>query len=259
MNQHTQILFSLACCIMYLAAGALSANEPVSGYEFLTEETRAMQDDDFENPGMVTVDQGEHLFNEHRQDEEYACTHCHHKHDEVLKPENIARYPVHDPNLGGLVTLQERINHCWEIHMDRFPLDYDHPDLIALETYVRNQARGAVINVDTRGALAELILQGEKLYATRYGQINMSCQHCHIQHQGQMLRGQKLSQGQANGFPEYRLGKGRITSLHQRIRECFISFRADPFDAGSREYKLLELFIMQRGNGLTIETPAVRF
>jgi sulfur-oxidizing protein SoxA len=104
-----------------------------------------------------------------------------------------------------------------------------------------------------------LIEQGSALYRMRFGQLDISCYHCHIQHQGQMLRGQILNQGQANGFPEYRLGKGRITSMHQRLRECFVSFRAEPFDPGSKEYKLLELYVMSRGNGLKIETPAVRF
>ena len=28
---------------------------------------RAMQDDDFENPGMLTVEQGQHLFNNNRR------------------------------------------------------------------------------------------------------------------------------------------------------------------------------------------------
>ena len=37
--------------------------EPVSGYAFLGEETRAMQDDEFENPGMFVVEQGAALFN----------------------------------------------------------------------------------------------------------------------------------------------------------------------------------------------------
>jgi sulfur-oxidizing protein SoxA len=244
-----------------LVAGASPAYafEPKSGYEFLTEETRAMQDDDFENPGIVTVDEGERLFQEHRPDEEYACASCHGQDGEKLDTEKIATYPIYDDTLGGLLTLQEQVNQCWEINMDRFPLDYDHPDLIALETYIRNRAKGEKINVDTAGVLRLLSQRGEKLYQTRFGQINISCHHCHIQHQGQMLRGQKLSQGQANGFPEYRLGKGRITSLHQRIRECFISFRAEPFDAGSEEFKLLELYLMTRGNGLKIETPAVRF
>jgi len=244
-----------------LAVGAISAFAagPISGYEFLTEETRAMQDDDFENPGMVTVDEGQSLFQEHRQDEEYACASCHGADGEKLDTKRIAGYPDFNPDLGGLVTLQEKINHCWEINMDRFPLTYDHPDLISLETYVRNRAKGETINIVTDGPMAELLKKGEALYKTRYGQLNMSCNHCHIQHQGLMLRGQKLSQGQANGFPEYRLGRGRITSLHQRMRECFISFRAEPFDAGSEPFRLIELYLMSRGNGLEIETPAVRF
>jgi sulfur-oxidizing protein SoxA len=245
--------------ITALPADQAMAVEPVSGYEFLTPETRAMQDDEFENPGMVAVERGEALFREHRQDEEYACAGCHEAGDGKLDPSSIAAYPRYDPNLGGLVTLQDQIGHCWEIHLDRFPLPYDHPHLVDLETYIRHLARGEPVNVSSTGPIAELLRQGEELYRTRFGQLDISCAHCHVQHQGQMLRGQQLSQGQANGFPEYRLGKGSITSLHKRLRQCFVSFRAEPFDPGSREFKLLELYLMSRGNGLKIETPAVRF
>ena len=255
-----------SCCRMpvillgvLVFAGQAMAEGPVSGYEFLTPETRAMQDDEFENPGMVAVEQGEALFLEHRPDEEYACADCHGSDGGKLDRKKLATYPLFDRNLGGLVTLQDQISHCWEIHMDRFPLEYDHPDLILLETYIRNLARGETISVATGGPVSDLLQQGEQLYRTRYGQLDMACYHCHVQHQGQMLRGQRLSQGQANGFPEYRLGKGSITSLHQRLRQCFVSFRADPFEPGSREFKLLELHLMSRGNGLKIETPAVRF
>jgi len=245
--------------LLAVTMSSVYAAVPVSGYEFLTQETRAMQDDEFENPGMIAVEEGQQLFQEHRPDEEYACANCHGMDGEKLDTKKIASYPNFDPDLGGLVTLQEKINHCWEINMDRFPLTYDHADLISLETYVRNRAKGETINIDTTGPMAELLKKGEAQYKTRYGQLNMSCYHCHIQHQGLMLRGQKLSQGQANGFPEYRLGRGRITSLHQRMRECFISFRAEPFDAGSEPFRLIELYLMSRGNGLKIETPAVRF
>lgn len=245
--------------MLVVGASPVYAFEPKSGYEFLTEETRAMQDDDFENPGMVTVDEGARLFQEQRPDEENTCSTCHGLNGEKLNTKKIASYPVFSTPSGDLVTLQERVNHCRENNMDGFPLDYDDPELVALETFVRNLAKGETIDIDTNGPLKELIKEGEKLYQTRFGQINMSCHHCHDQHQGQMLRGQKLSQGQANGFPEYRLGKGRITSLHMRMRECFISFRAEPFDAGSEEFRLIELYLMSRGNGLKIETPAVRF
>jgi hypothetical protein len=73
------------------------------------------------------------------------------------------------------------------------------------------------------------------------------------------LRGQTLTQGQANGFPEYRLGSGRVTGPHRRFSECFRSFRAEPFELGSPEYIDLEVFVTARGNGLPIETPAVRY
>lgn len=233
--------------------------QAVSGYTFLDKTTRAMQDDDFENPGMVTVDLGSELFHELRESEEYRCSSCHGQGGDKLDAQQIARYPVFDSNLGGLVTLQSRINHCWEINMDRFPLISGHSDLISLETFVRNLANGESVNVQTEGEMAPLITKGKALYNTRFGQLDIACQHCHVQHQGQMLRGQKLSQGQSNGFPVYRLGRGRITSFQQRMAECFVSFRAEPFEFGSQEFDLLELYVTSRGNGLPIETPAVRF
>ncbi len=237
------------------AAGA----EPVSGYRFLDPSTQAMQDDDFENPGMHAVDLGAALFHELREAETHRCADCHGEDGDRLDPAAIARYPVFDPDLGGLVTLQRRVNYCWEIHLDRFPLIPGDRELTLLESFVRHRARGEPVAVQTDGDMAPLLAQGEALYNTRFGQLGMACRHCHVQHQGQMLRGQRLSQGQANGFPEYRLGSGRITSLQRRIGECFASFRAAPFEPGSRELDLLELYTTARGNGLAIETPAVRF
>lgn len=234
------------------------ALEPVSGYQYLSPEARAMQDDEFENPGMVAVDEGRRLFNEMREDEEYACASCHESNGVGLDRKKIAAYPQYDENRGGLVTLQDQVGYCWEIKMDRFPESYDAPELVALETFVRNKANGIAVNVKVSPGMDALLKEGEQLFNTRFGQLDMSCAHCHVQHQGQYLRGQVLTQGHTNGFPEYRLEKGRITSLHKRLRECFISFRAEPFDPGSEEFKLLELYTAYRGNGLEIETPAVR-
>ncbi len=88
--------------------------------------------------------------------------------------------------------------------------------------------------------------------------MNMACVVYHDQFSGQHLRGQILSQGHSNGFPEYRLGSGKVTGLHSHMEECFRSFRADPFDRGSDELINLELYLHSRGNGLAIEAPAVR-
>jgi len=87
----------------------------------------------------------------------------------------------------------------------------------------------------------------------------MACYHCHDIYPGQMIRWQMISQGQGNGFPAYRLGTGEVINLQQRIQQCLVLMRAEPFAADSAEIRLLELYIMSRSNGLGIETPAVRY
>jgi sulfur-oxidizing protein SoxA len=107
--------------------------------------------------------------------------------------------------------------------------------------------------------VVELLEKGKEIYQTRYGLIDMSCAHCHSMYPGQMIRGQKISQGQGNGFPAYRLDIGEMTNMHQRIQQCMVSMRAEPFAADSDEIKLLGLYLMSRSNGLKIEAPAVRY
>ena len=100
----------LLSMVLLVSISFAASSDPVSGYNFLDETTRAMQDDDFENPGMITVDRGLELFHELREVEEYSCSSCHGQDGSKLDAQQIARYPVFDKNLGGLVTLQSRIN-----------------------------------------------------------------------------------------------------------------------------------------------------
>ncbi len=244
--------------LVALLHGTAMAQDAKSGYVYLDAETQAMQDDEFANPGMLTVERGEKLFREAGQNGQ-SCADCHGNDGERLSKSAIARYPVFDPLLKRPVTLQERINICWEDRMDNIPYVYDCTDLVALETFVRHLAKGEPVNVDVNGALRTYFEAGKSLYNTRFGQINLACVHCHDDHAGQYLRGQRLSQGQSNGFPEYRMGSGKVTSLHGRFSECFRAFRAEPFEAGSSEYINLEIYLHARGNGLPIETPAVRY
>ncbi|MEM1198207.1 MAG: sulfur oxidation c-type cytochrome SoxA, partial [Pseudomonadota bacterium] len=71
-------------------------------------------------------------------------------------------------------------------------------------------------------------------------------------------RANTLSQGQGNGFPTYRLKWQKPGSLHRRFRGCNKQVRAKPYKTGSDEYLALELYVMYRGQGLPVETPAVR-
>jgi sulfur-oxidizing protein SoxA len=217
-----------------------------------------MQDDEFENPGMLTVEQGRELFNIKQDGASKACAECHGGDGLELDTKSIARYPIYSEKQGGIVTLQKSISNCRN-NIGSKSLPINHPELIALETFVRNRAFGEAVNVQTDGPMAELLKKGEKIYQTRYGLIDMSCQHCHTFYPGQMIRGQKISQGQGNGFPAYRLDIGEMTNLHQRIQQCLTSMRAEPFADDSDEIKNLGAYLMSRSNGLKIETPAVRY
>lgn len=232
--------------------------EPRSGYEYITSETRTMQDDDFANPGLLTVEHGEALFKQKYDNSKKSCADCHGKEGEKLNTKKIARYPVYDGKTKQIITLQKRIFNC-RSKISKEVQFTDDIELVALETFVRNVAHGEIVNVQTDGMAAALLKKGEALYKTRYGLIDMSCFHCHTLYPGQMIRGQKISQGQANGFPAYRLGTGEVTSLHQRIQQCLTLLRAEPFATDSDEIKLLGFYLMTRSNGLVIETPAVRY
>lgn len=251
----------LLCCAVLLAMplATVLAGEAKSGYEYIKPASRAMQDDDFENPGLLAVERGQVLFNAKQRGAGKTCAACHGADGAGLNAGNIARYPVYNEDAAEIVTLQKRISRCREQNAGSKSLPADHPDLVDLETFVRNRAIGEAVNVQTDGPVAELLEAGKQLYNTRFGLIDMACYHCHEMYPGQMIRGQKISQGQANGFPAYRLGTGEITNLHQRIQQCLTLMRAEPFAADSAEIRSLGLYIMSRSNGLPIETPAVRY
>ena len=252
-----RLFFIILGSLLVLSVSNTNA-ETLSGYEFIKPETQAMQDDDFANPGLLTVERGEELFNEVHEKNAKSCASCHGEEGEKLNVKNIAGYPVYNIKTKEIITLQKRISNCRSTVTDE-SLDTDHPDLIALETFVRNRAYGEKVNVQTEGPITALLKKGEELFTTRYGLIDMSCYHCHTLYPGSMIRGQKISQGQANGFPAYRLDTGEVANLHQRIQQCLDLLRAEPFETDSEEIKLLGLYLMSRSNGLAIETPAVRY
>ena len=73
-----------------------------------------------------------------------------------------------------------------------------------------------------------------------------------------MIRADHLSQGHVNGFPTYRLRTAGLVSRHNRFRGCIRDTRAVPYKIGSPEFVALELYVASRGNGLSVEGPAVR-
>ena len=251
---------ALAALLAIALAGTAQAQDAqdapaVSGYDFLLPETRALQDDDFANPGMLWVELGERLWSEPAA-EGPSCQSCHGA-PETLRGAGT-RYPQWSQRQGRLVSLEQQINQCRQERQHAAPLDYGSQDLVALTTLVMHQSRGLPMQVATDGPVAPAYQRGKRYFETRRGQLNLACTSCHVDQVGSRLRGEPVSQGQVNGFPIYRQLWQDMGSVGRMIAWCNDAVRAEPLEEGSRMAVELELYLRARGEGLPVETPAVR-
>lgn len=228
-----------------------------SGYHFMTKETKAMQDDDIANPGMAWYDIGEELWSKVEGEAGKSCASCHHDASKSMRGVG-ARYPVYFEPWKKLINLEQRINLCREKNMKAKPWKWESNELLGMTVFVRAQSRGMPVQVKIDGPAKPFFEKGKEFYYTRRGQLDMACAHCHEGYYGQQIRMNILSQGQSNGFPLYRLKWQKVGSLHRRFKGCNAQVRAKPYDVGSDEYVNLELYLAWRGQGLPVETPAVR-
>ncbi len=231
-------------------------DEIVSGYNFRVPETRAVQDDDFENPAFLWVEEAEVQFEEADGEAGKSCAECHDG-PESLKPVGTS-YPVYFEPWGKLINLEQRINLCRTEQMQAEPWKYESDEMLGMTALIRHQARGEPVNVAVDGEAAPFFEKGKAFYYERRGQLDMACATCHEGYAGTKIRADMLSQGQSNGFPTYRLKWQKLGSLHRRFKGCNEQVRAEPYERGSDEYVNLELYLAWRGQGLPIESPAVR-
>ncbi|NNG03891.1 MAG: sulfur oxidation c-type cytochrome SoxA [Inquilinus sp.] len=231
--------------------------ELISGYEFRTPETQALQDDDFINPGFLWVENGEELWETADGAAGKSCESCHGDAEDSMNGVG-ARYPVYSEATGKPINLEQRINLCRTENMQAEPWRWESPELLGMMTFVRYQSRGVPVAVEIDGPMQPFFEAGREFYYQRRGQLDMSCASCHEANYGMSLRADMLSQGHSNGFPTYRLKWQGVGSLHRRFRGCNQQVRADRFGYGSDEYINLELYLAWRGMGLPVETPAVR-
>ena len=227
-----------------------------TGTAFLQPETRALQEDDFANPGFLWIDRGKALFTE-AAGQSKACSACHGEAASELAGA-AAHYPQIDAASGELVNLEGRINLCRTRHQALEPLAYESGELLALTAYVANLSRGMPVSVDVSGAAAPYYEKGRDYFFTRRGQFNLACNQCHDENWGRKLRGDTISQGHGNAFPAYRLEWQSLGSLHRRLSDCDAGVRAEPYRLGSDIYTAVELYLAKRAEGLPVETPGVR-
>jgi len=231
-------------------------DEVMSGWLFRGTETRAMQADDFDNPGMIFVEQAMETWDVVEGSEGKACSSCHDNMDSMagVKP----TYPKWDEEAGEVQTLQMQMNDCRTIGMGAEAWKYDSAPAINMEAALSSVSRGLPVSVAIDGPAKPTWELGKELYYTRTGQLELSCASCHEANYGNMIRADHLSQGQINGFPVYRLKNTKLNGAHSRFKGCVRDTRAETYSPGSPEFVALELYVMSRGNGLSVEGPSIR-
>lgn len=231
-------------------------DEITSGWVYRSTETQAMQADDFDNPGMIFVDEGRDIWNAVEGENGKSCASCHDGPDSLAGVTGI--YPKWNEDAAKVRTISMQINNCRTEQMGADAWKLDKAELLNVTALLASESRGMPVNVAIDGPAQSAWEQGKDLYYTRTGQLELSCANCHEDNYGNNIRADHLSQGQINGFPTYRLKNAKLNGVQSRFKGCVRDTRAETYAVGSPEFIALELYVASRGNGLDIEGPSVR-
>jgi sulfur-oxidizing protein SoxA len=224
-----------------------------SGIAFSSRDIRAMQADDFSNPGMLWVEKGAKLWSDGAR----SCASCHGEAEKSMK--GVAtRYPAVDRNGARLLNLADRIMLCRSERQGAPALRYESDELLSLTAFVSHQSRGMPIGVSIEGPARPHFEAGRDFFNRRIGQVDIACTHCHDANWGKTLLAETMSQGHPNAFPIYRTQWQTAGSIERRLRACLSGIRAEMLPYGAPEYRDLELYLAWRAQGLPIEAPGVR-
>jgi sulfur-oxidizing protein SoxA len=211
------------------------------------------------NPVVFWVDQG-------RQAWSRDCTSCHAERDVVKTVPNFPRLNAQQQ----LINLEDQIALCRQrgaapsgTKTSSRALIED-PVTLSLSAYLHEAARHLPIQMSAPRAPAEAtrwqqqLAEGEKLYNTRTGQMNLSCRQCHDDNVGAAMRAFRITPGRPVGFPIYRISWQGMGSMDRRIRACFSGVQAQVPPPQDERLRQLELYLKYRAQGMTLGGPSVR-
>lgn len=229
------------------------------GRSFQAADTQQREQDEAANPAYLWVEEGRALWQRPEGPTAASCQSCHGAAETAMKGV-AARYPRVEARStpARLVNLEGQINACRTDRQQAPPLAYESSELLALTALLALQSRGQPRAVAFDGPASPFLAAGRALWQTRQGQLDLACTQCHDGLAGRMLRGDRISQGQSDGWPAYRLEWQTLGSLHRRLRACSLGVRAEVLDYGAPEYLALELYLAWRGEGLPLSAPGLR-
>jgi sulfur-oxidizing protein SoxA len=139
-------------------------------------------------------------------------------------------------------------------------------DLEAVVAYVVTQSKDMKVNVPaTHPKEKEMLALGEKIFYLQGGPMDFSCASCHAV-DNKRIRMQDLPnltvpKGAAEGWgswPAYRVSSGTFWTMQRRLNDCYRQQRM-PFPIyGSDVTIALSVFMANKADGGTIQTPGLK-
>lgn len=240
-----------------IAADITSPQPLKSGVEFQSADIRALQADEFANPGMLWVERGAALWKAPRGEANASCASCHGDASQSMKGVAV-RYPAFDASMGRVIDIEGRINACVAGKQRAPQLTWESQEMLALTAFVARQSKGMPIAARADGPASAVLERGARLYRERQGQLNLACTNCHDANWGRTLLNEKISQGHPADWPAYRLEWQSLGSLSRRLRACYFGVRAEMPPYGSDDLVALELYLAKRAAGLVSAAPGTR-
>ena len=238
----------LAGLLVALALAA-HADDRRSGRDTMSPALRTLQADDGQHPAQLALALGRELWGQGAR----ACAGCHGEPEQLRGA--ATRYPAFD---DGLLDLPGRIQRCRVRHQQQSAWAPEAEPLLALTALVAQQSRGLPLQPPRGPELDRAAAQGQRLYSTRLGALNLSCAQCHDERAGLRLGGSLIPQGHVDDYPVYRLEWQSLGSLQRRLRGCFAGVRAQVPDWDGDALMALQVYLSRRSAGLVMQPPGVR-
>ena len=235
----------------------LAPDQLRSGLTFSGPDVQSLQADAFANPGLLWRARGESLWGQRVGPQNLSCQDCHGPKTGSMQGVAL-QYPKLATGSGSLINLEDQIRACRTQRQGVSDWGFESDGLLAMTLYVTEASKGLPLRLSPDPRLAVHLQAGASLFQRQQGQLNLSCAQCHDQQQGRRLYSDRLSQGQPNGYPVYRLEWQTLGSLERRLRSCYAGIRAEPPPWGDPQMRQMALYLTWRGEGLPLEVPAVR-
>ncbi len=214
--------------------------------------------DEFENPGMFLLTDGEKLYTQVGPKNK-SCQDCHGDPEKAFGNWAV-HMPKVEPRLNKVLGVEEFITRHARATTGADYVVQTEKNL-GLAIYLRYLANGQPISINTSDMNTRIALRrGEALVNRKIGQLNLACADCHVTSSNKWIRGQYLTTlvGMMDHFPAYRTSRSEVWDIRKRFQWCNISVRANELAPDAPEYGDIELYLTAKNNGKILSVPGIR-